>query len=391
MSIRAKLTLAIAASMVALGMATGALVRSAERRWLRVAAEQAIAAAGASFAALERADVEKLDATLRALSGDPALVAAFAARDRPRLLAAAEPLFTLLRQDHGISHLSFIEPEPSRKVFLRVHSKDEFGDVVRRTTLTRAVDTLSLGAGKEYGLSTFALRVVRPWYGRDGALIGFVELAEEMDQFVARLKQQTGDDYGLMMEKLFLDREAWAKSRAGKRDNWEDRARSVLVNATLEDDRELVYDGDMSSVPDAGLCLEEDEHGGRTFIHGIVPVKDAAGRRVGGLLVLHDVSALHASMDQGLRRVYGALAILTALLTFLLVKLVDAVVLRRVQRMASELDRLGGRFAVGDLDVRVPRPAGDDEVGHFEAALGAFVDRVIALLRDAAARGKRHG
>lgn len=390
MSIRAKLTVAIAASMVALAVASGALVRIAEQRALRIAAEQAIAGAGASFAALERADVEKLDATLRALSADAALVEAFARRDRARLVAAADPVFRVLKQDHDVTHMTFIEP--SRKVFLRVHRPEDSGDVTHRTVLTRAIDTLSFGAGKEFAPYDFALRVVRPWYARDGSLAGFVELGEEMDHFVARLKQQTGDEYGLIIEKAFLDRSTWAKGRekAGKRDNWDDRPRSVMVNATASDERELVYDGDMSSVPDPGLVVDEDEHDGKAFVHGIVPVKDAAGRRVGGLVLLHDITALHAAMERANRGIYGVIAALAVVLAIILVSLVNRVVLRRLQRMARELEVLEGRFAVGDLDVRVPRPSGDDEVGRFEAALGAFVARVIALLRDAA-RGKRSG
>jgi HAMP domain-containing protein len=388
MSIRAKLTVAIAASMITLAVATGVLVRVAEQRAVRVAAEQAIAGAGASFAALERADVEKLDATLRALSTDEALVEAFARRDRARLLATAGPVFSLLRQNHGITHMYFIEPE--RRTFLRVHRKDEFGDVVHRATLTRAIDTLSFGAGKEFGTNAFALRVVRPWYGRDGSLVGFVELAEEMDHFVARLKQQTGDDYGLMIEKVFVDRSSWARTREGKRNNWDDRARSLMVNATVADERELVFDGDMSSVPDAGLYLDEDQHDAKVVVRGLVPVKDAAGRRVGGLFVLHDISALHASMDHALRSLYGVLAVLAAVLTFFLVTLVNGVVLRRLARMAHELDVVAGRFAVGDHDVRVPRPTGDDEVGRLEAAQGAFVSRMIELLKEAG-RGKKVG
>jgi HAMP domain-containing protein len=390
MSIRAKLTVAIATAMAALAIATGALVRLAEQRDLRIASEQAVAAAGHSFAALERADVEKLDATLRALSADPALVGAFEARDRAKLLFAAAPVFSLLRQNHGITHMYFIEPEPSRKVFLRVHKREEFGDVVHRATLTRAIDTLSFGAGKEFGQNAFALRVVRPWYGQDGALVGFVELAEEMDHFVARLKQQTGDEYGLIIEKVFLDRAAWVKAQAGKRSNWDDRARSVVVSATVADESELIYDGDMSSVPDQGLLLDEDTHDGKVFVHGIVPVKDAAGRRVGGLFVLHDITALHASMEQGLRGIYATLAVLAALLTFLLVAVVERVVLRRIERMAHELEVLSGRIAVGDFDVRVPRPSGADELGRTEEALGAFVQRTIEVLKDAG-RGKKVG
>lgn len=390
MSIRAKLTVAVAACMLTFAAAAGLLVRATQQRAIRIAAEQAVAAAGASFAALERADEEKLDATLRVLGTDGVLVAAFAARDRARLQAVAAPILDVLRRDHGISHLTFLEPAPSRRVFLRVHRPDDFGDVVQRTTFSRAIDGWSVAAGKEFGRADFDLRVIRSWHGRDGALVGFVELAEDMDLFVARLKQQTGDDYGLMVEKAFIDRAAWTRARAGKRESWDDRARVVVVNATVADDRELVFDGDLSSVPDAGLFLKEDEHGDRVFVHGIVPVKDAAGRRVGGLLVLHDVTALRENMVAGRRPLRIALAALTVGLTLVVVTLVNRVVLRRLRRMESELEVLAGRFTAGDLDVRVPRAVRDDEVGRFEGALGAFVERVVALLREAA-RGKGRG
>jgi HAMP domain-containing protein len=386
MSIRAKLAAAIAVSVAAVALASAALVRSAGEQGVRLAAEQAIAGAAEDFASLERADVEKLDATLRALSGQDALVDAFAARDRRRLLAAAAPVFDALRQNHDITHMSFIEPEPSRRVLLRVHRPEQWGDVVHRATLRRAEDTLSLGAGKELGQSSFALRVVRPWYARDGSLVGYAELAEEIDHFVARLKQETGDDYGLLVEKVFLDRQAWARSRQGKRDGWDDRPRTVLVNATSPDGALVGFDGDMSAVPDVGLVLDEREQDGRVKVRGIVPVKDAAGRRVGGLFVLHDLTALRASAAEARRRIFAVLAGLAAALVMALVAFVDGLVFRRLGRMTHDVEVLTGRLAVGDLDVRVPKATTADEVGRFEGSLGEFVQRVVGLLRDAARR-----
>jgi HAMP domain-containing protein len=382
MSIRAKLVIAITLGVAALAIAAGALLRTAGERSVRIAAEQAIAGAALDLAALERAEIEKLDATLRALSFQPALADAFAARDRGRLLAAAAPMFAELRQNHDITHMYFIEPDPSRKVFLRVHRPEQHGDVVHRATLTHAIDTLAVGAGKELGQNAFALRVVRPWYRRDGSLAGYVELGEEIDHFVAKLKQQTGDDYGLLVEKAFLDRQAWARARAGRRNNWDDRPRSVVVNATVTDDGVFVFDGDVSSLPDRGMLLGQEHRDGRTQAHGIVAVKDAAGRRVGGLFVLHDVTPLHAAIASALRDIYLVLAGLAVALSALLVALVDWVVLRRLGRMGRELEVLSGRFAVGDLEVRVPRATGRDEVGRLEEALGAFVERAVALLKD---------
>jgi HAMP domain-containing protein len=383
LSIRAKLMGAIAASMAALALATGALVRASGERALLIAAQQAIAGAGQDFASLERSDVEKLDTTLRALGGYPALVDAFAARDRAKLLALAAPIFSGLRQNHDITHMYFIEPDPSRKVLLRVHRPDQFGDVVHRATLNRAIDSLAIGAGKELGENAFALRVVRPWYGRDGALVGFAELAEEIDHFVARLKQESGDDYGLLIEKVFLDKQAWARSRVGKRNNWDDRPRSVVVNTTTPDEGIVGFDGDVSSIPDDGLVLDEQQRGGKILVRGIVPVRDAAGRRVGGLFVLHDVTQLHASMEEARRGLYLVIAGVAALLALLLIALVNRVVFRRLDLLSRELDVVSGRFAVGDLEVRIPKAREKDELGRYEDALGAFVQRVVGILKEA--------
>jgi len=104
MSIKQKLIGAIAACMLALAGVTAVLVQVASERAVRFAAEQAVQAAGAGLGAMERADVEKLEATLGPLAAHPGLVEAYRARDRARFLALAEPIFEDLRQRHGITH-----------------------------------------------------------------------------------------------------------------------------------------------------------------------------------------------------------------------------------------------------------------------------------------------
>jgi HAMP domain-containing protein len=376
MSIRAKVILAIAAGMLALALGTGALLRASGQRSIRIAAEQAIAGTGQAFAAMERADVEKLDTTLRALSANAAIVDAFERRDRARLEAAVAPVFEALKTNHDVTHLYFIEPEPSRKVFLRAHRPALRGDVVDRATLLRAIDTLSLGAGLELGQTAFALRVVRPWYEKKGELIGFAELGEEIDHFLARMKAETHDDYGLLVEKSFLDSKEWAAVRAGKRNNWGDHAREVVVNATVPEDVITPFGRDASSIPDAGLLLAEEERDGKTFVRGIVPVKDAAGRRAGGLVVLHDITALHESMDAARRGIYLTLAGMSLVLGFLLYLVVDRAVLQRVDRLRRSMDGLAGRLAAGDRDLRAPAATASDEVGKAEDALHQFVEAV---------------
>jgi hypothetical protein len=384
MSIRAKLVVAIAASMVALAVATAVLVRAAGERNVRVAAEQAIAVAGQAFAAAERADVEKLDATLAALAAHPGLADAFAARDRERLLALAAPVFSSL-VDHGITHLYFIEPEPRRAVFLRVHEPALHGDVVDRATLARAIETKGVAAGKELGLTAFALRVVRPWSGKDGKLLGYLELAVETDHFLGHIKAQTGDDYALVVDKAFLDEKAWASARGGRGNEWAARARTVVVDATRRDIA-MELDRDLAAIPAQGLLLGELWDDGRRVVRGVVPVEDAAGRRVGGLLVVHDISALRANMLAARRGIYALLAVVAAILAALLVVLVNRLVVRRLDRMIATMDDLSVRLADGEYDVAAPRASSRDEIGRFEEFFGRFLQVVTGLLKELARR-----
>jgi HAMP domain-containing protein len=378
MSIRTKLILAISAGMLVLAAATGVLLRATGDRSIRVASEQAIASAAQAYAAMERAHVEKLDTALRALSTNTALVEAFERRDRAKLSALVSPVFEELKENHDVTHLYFIEPDPSRKVFLRGHRPELHGDRVERATLRRAMDTLAFGAGAELGLTAFALRVVRPWYGRNGDLAGFAELGEEMDHFLARMKAQTGDEFALIVEKEFLDEKTWASMRSGRRNDWNDRPRTVVVNATMAADEVGNLEGDASSIPDRGLFLAQEERGGKTFVRGMVPVKDAAGRRVGGLVVLHDISDMHAAMHAARRGLYIAIAAVTAAFALVLVLLVDAFVLRRLDRLRRSMDDLAGRLNAGDRDLAAPRATGRDEMGRTEDALGRLVQAFVA-------------
>ena len=380
MSIRGKLTLAISAGMLTLAVATFALLRASGERSVRVAAEQAIASAGQSFGAMERADVERLDTTLRALSTNTALVEAFEQRNRAKLAAAAAPVFEALKSSHDVTHLHFIEPEPSRQVFFRAHKPELRGDVVERVTLRRAMETLDIGAGYELGLTAFALRVVRPWYGRDGSLAGFAELGEEIDHFLTRMKAQTGDEYGLLVEKAFLDEKAWAAMRAGRPNHWNDRARTVVVNATMPEEDVPAFEGDASSIPDHGLFLAKEERDEKTFVRGIVPVKDAAGRRVGGLVVLHDITVMNEAMQAGRRGLHLAILAVGFAFGLLLLALVDRTVLRRVDGLRKTLDALTGRLGAGDRDLAPPPAIAKDEVGRAEDALGRFVEAVGSAL-----------
>lgn len=391
MSIKQKLIAAIVACMLALAAVTAALVEVASARSVRFAAEQAVAAAGAGLRAMEQADTEKLDATLRALAVHPGLLEAYRARDRARFLEVATPIFRELERTHAITHLYVHLPD--RTNFVRVHRPELFGDAIDRATLSSAVATRRMGAGKELGATAFALRVVEPWVVR-GEIVGYLELGEEIGHFLGRLKAQTGDDYAMLVSKRdaaghpLLERTAWAAMKGAQQrpDDWDAFPDVVLVDDTAGRPADLAGLS-LGALKPGGSLLGEVTRDRRTFARGAVPVADATGRQVGAVVVLHDISALHDGMRRarsGILITLGAVAIVLALL---MVGLVQRLVFARLDRLTTSLEDLGARLAGGEYDVGRLAPSGPrDEIGRFEEFFGSFLTVIGGLVRDLTAR-----
>jgi len=197
----------------------------------------------------------------------------------------ARPTFEKLRE-RGVTHWYFIEPEPTRTCFLRVHSPHLTGDVIERTTLTQAVATHRVGSGKELGKTAFALRVVKP-ISSGGKVIGYMELGEEIDHFFGRMKAQTGDDFGLLVDKRFIDRKELA--RILKEDRWDERPDLVLIQSTMWDEKNIDLGGPLPSLTDEGAGFKEWQDGAQAYAGGAFPVRDAAQRVVGAVFVRHRI------------------------------------------------------------------------------------------------------
>jgi hypothetical protein len=391
MSIKQKLIVAIAACMLVLAGVTAALVEVASARAVRFAAEQAVSAAAAGLGAMERFDTEKLDATLQVLAAHPGLVEALKARDRARFLAVATPIFRELERAHGVTH--FYVHAPDRTVFARVHRPELHGDRIERTTLATSIASGRRGAGKELGATAFALRVVEPWVVA-GETIGYLELGEELGHFLVRLKAQTGDDYAMLVAKRdaagkpLLDHPAWAamKGQQQRPDDWEAFQDYLVVDDTAGDPS--AFSGaPLGKLKAGGQVLAELERSGRTFARGMVPVADAAGNQVGGVVVLHDITTLHDSMQRARSGILITLGAVSILMALLMLALVQRLVFARLDRMTTTLEDLGARLAGGEYDVGRMVPSGPkDEIGRFEDFFGHFLVVMGGLVKDLTAR-----
>ena len=382
-SIRSKLVVAVVLILGASGAASALLVRSLYGRAVRTASEDALRSASTAYEDLERNDVEKLSTALDVLVGNAAIRDAFAARDRDRLLAATAAIHQTLKAEHGIGHWNFIEPE-TRKMFFRVHLPNKFGDMIDRQGLQRAMARQETSAGKELGKSEFALRVARPFLA-DGKVIGYIELGEGIQHFLGRMKAQTGNEFAMFIAKKFIDQGEWARTRGSERNSWDDWTDVVVVNSTTQDP--IVDASAIAGSGAVGQILGEDERASSMFVRGVVPVRDASGAVVGGLVVRHDITALNNGMRASLLLALGLLVGLALVASALIYLIVERLIFGRLRRMTGAMEDLSVRLAGGDYGVGAGVVAkSDDEIGRFEKFFGEFLVLVGNTLRSLADR-----
>jgi hypothetical protein len=366
--VRTRVLALSAGGLIAVGLGAHLVLGHLHERDARAAAFHALRAVARSFEGYEDADVEKLNAAADALASNEALRRAFVARDRAALQAAAAPVFQLLRARGGITHLYFIDPD--RTCFLRVHAPELHGDRIDRVTLAVAQRSGDVGAGKELGRTAFALRVVRPWRDPGGAVIGYVELGEEIEHFLARMKQQTRDDFAIVVQKKFLDEAAWAEMSRPARSTWNDRPDVVVVQTTTFTSGIVDFRGDVGALRDGGAFLDEHVEDGRALVRGVFPVRDAADRQVGAMFVLHDFTELRAAYQAAQERgLFVVLGLAVAVLVLLGVAL-ERLVFAPLERVRSGLEPRGGS---GESPQRPPSPP-----RAADASPAATVENVLA-------------
>ena len=386
-SIRAKLVVAIVTTLAVAAAGSALLVRQLYLRTARSTAGEALRGASAAYEDLEKNEVEKLTVILDTLVANTALRDAFAARDRDKLQAIALPIHQVLKADHGIGHWNFVDAE-TKRMFLRPHLPAKHDDVIERPALNKAIERRENSVGKELGKSAFALRVGRPFWGADGKLIGYIELGTEVDHFLGRMKMQTGNDFAMFIQKKLVDESEWARTRGKAKNTWNDWPTVVLANSTTSD--ELLDEAAIAGAGADGTILDEVERNGAYFARGVFPVRESSGKIVGGLVVRHDVTALHADMQLGLFRaliLLGGLAIVASILVY---PVVDRLIFRRLRTMMGTMEDMSVRLAGGDYSVgSVQRSLRKDEIGGFESFFGDFLRLVGNTLRTLSDRQKQ--
>lgn len=233
---------------------------------------------------------ELMAAICERLASDRSLQAAMLRGDRVALYQLSVPVYRKLVDDHGITHFYFHDPQGVN--ILRVHHPAFYGDHIKRFTLRRSMKIGRYSSGIELGpLGTFTLRTVFPWYV-NGRLIGYIELGEEIDHLLGEIREISRSPLFVTIRKSYLDRGSWETGMRmlGRVPQWDLLPEDVLMGGEPTGvGRALVpllAGNEVRYLDEVAL-----DYSGRRFRGAVLPLKDAADREVGNLIVLHDVTA----------------------------------------------------------------------------------------------------
>ena len=380
-SIRARVLITLAACLVIGVGSVLLLMRYSFERNSQALASESVTGAQKLFSILEAREVSKMTAVSDVLMANPQLRDSLSLQRREQLAALLEPQYENLKAQ-GITNLTFHTPEPDRVVLLRMTNPERFGDRLNRYIDQQVVEKNAMVVGNELARGGFALRILRPVLDSKGAVMGYLELGEELGQFIHEMKSQTGSDYGLLLNKKFIDRQFWSEASKvwHRRDNWEDNAVFVVGDKTTDSGDIMRYDGDLSTIAAGGQVLEKFRSGKSVYVRGLFPVHDAGGNTVGALFVTKDISAFYLSMRHTQTVLLAVMIVALALGTALILVLLNRLVFSRLEQIMMVATRVVG----GDYETEIPVDS-DDEVGQFESLFEQFRRVFVDVLAQASA------
>lgn len=246
-------------------------------------------------------DTNLMRAVVHTMQGIPAIEAAFVSQDRNALLREARPLFQSLQDEHRITHLYFNSPELVNLV--RVHSPNEYGDVITRDTTVQARQKNEPIHGLELGaLGTLTLRLVAPWRSGEG-VVGYVEMGEEIGHLLDEIQKTLTVDLYVLVDKQFLPAQQWHHGLAllKRQGNWNRFAQQVMVAHTLEPPPVAMNDSVLATLRTGVTQVFTQDN--QTLHLAMLSLDDASGRRIGDLVVMRDITGLQRSFQRSITAV----------------------------------------------------------------------------------------
>jgi HAMP domain-containing protein len=344
----------------------------------RSVSEDSIQVSKEIFYNIEDNDVKMLSSTLEALLTNKELEDVYLTNNRDAVYNYAQPIYSQQKEMFGITH--FYIHYPNGTNFIRIHSKSQYGDKITRVTLQKSMETKGFGTGLELGATAFALRVVHPYYN-GSELIGYIELGEEIGNFLKVMKKQTGNEYGIFIKKEYIKHADWKTMRdnQGLKDNYDDLKNYVVIDTTTDSISNFASNSEdkLSTVSDKGEVLDKFNIGQNTYVTGGFPLYDAGGKAVGTVVVVKDLTPLENAVKASAFFVL-IISIISAIAIILVVGLlVNKYVLHPLDNIVDATTKVAG----GDFSAEI-KAQSNDEIGDLAVMIEGFKKILIATAQD---------
>ncbi len=330
------------------------------------------------FYNIEDNDIKMLSSTLEVLLINNELRNIYLSNNREDVYNYGQPIFNKLKDEFGITH--FYIHYPNGTNFIRFHSKEQFGDKITRRTFEKAVQTKGFGSGLELGKTAFALRVVHPYYNGT-KLIGYIELGEEINNFLNEMKKQTGNEFGMFIRKEFIKHGDWKSMREinGLRDNYNDLQNYLVIDSTTDSISSFAANNEdkLSINHEEGHTIDKFQMGTSTYITGGFPLYDAGGQNVGIILVINDITSLENTTKNNARSVLIISIIAAIVISLILILLMNKYIIRPIDNIVDATTRVAG----GDFSAEI-KAISNDEIGDLAMMIEAFKRILVGTAKE---------
>ncbi len=319
--------------------------------------------------------LDSLEAFALALSmevaNNPEVQAAFAAKDRERLIELTLPAYEQIDAQFDVPQHQFHLPPAIS--FLRLHQLDRFGDDLSsfRNTVLAANATKQPTSGPEIGRGGLGVRGVVP-VSYEGEHIGTVEFGLNVDQtLINSIKQRFGNDWQILLRQDPAEVAIFEGAIAGVSGPTPD----LFLQASTLDEPVFASPEKYTQVLEGqNVFSPQIEQNDQSFEIYSAPLLDFSGNVIGVIEVVKDRSSLISQQtDRNLYFVISTLAIL------IVTALGLGFIIQRMLEPIGKLTKTAVAIAAGDFDdvVLVER---NDEIGTLATAFNSMTTQLRNLI-----------
>ncbi len=143
--------------------------------------------------------VNSIQQSIIKISENQNIIRAWTQKDRASLNALSKDILRDLQSNFGVTKLFFIEN--NKKIFLRTHSPQEFGDFINHQVVMQIDQTQTFQAGFEIGFNnTLDLKGSAPIY-HNAKLIGYIEVAINPNHILEQVFKMNGGEIFFLLKK----------------------------------------------------------------------------------------------------------------------------------------------------------------------------------------------